>query len=129
MAKARSFVGNIISKSDDGKVKLRTLSTLGAQHEIWIDPKDIISKTEYDKDVVKIDVKLGSEIMTEKAKKVRVEDSSISKVMKAAGGGLRPRPFEDDDECSNCDWKYSTDCSSCTDQNSSQRCARPFFPY
>lgn len=32
-------------------------------------------------------------------------------------------------ECGNCDWRYTTHCSGCNDENSMRRCAPPFAPY
>lgn len=126
-----SFIGNIISKSDKGKIKLRTLSKLGTENIVWIDPKDIVSKTEYDSNIIKIDVKMGSEVIIEKDRRIKVGNPSVSKV-KMASGAFHITPIMDDDEeeeCGNCDWRYVTHCTSCSDRNSSQRCARPFFPY
>lgn len=123
-----SFVGTIISKSDKGKMKLCTLSKLGTEKIVWINPKDIISETKFDSDTVKIDVKLGSEIIIEKGKSIKVGDPAISKVTKVTKAiGLKP--IMGGEECGNCDWRYVTHCTSCSDRNSSQRCARPFFPY
>jgi hypothetical protein len=148
-----SFVGIIIGESDRGKVKLRTLSTLGAEQLLWISREDIVASSDFDDGITKLDVRAGAEIVVETLTRIKVGDPSVpnpagvartASSLPSAVAGFRcgPTTYEQPPmfvmanppgegvpACGNCDWRIVTHCTSCSDQNSSQRCARPFFPY
>ncbi len=141
-----SFIGTIVGLTNSGKIKLKTLPSLGIDHIVWIRSDDIISEHELEDGVIKIDVKKGSDILLETLNEMKAGSPSTSApedttrvpkkmgykpVFETANGhsGSSGGGGSSSSGCGNCDWIYMTHCTSCTDRSSAQTCLRPFIPY
>lgn len=68
-------VGTILGESDRGKVKLKTLSQLGAEHIVWISKDDILKTEVFEDNITKLHLKQGADVLVETISKVRVGTS------------------------------------------------------